>query len=632
MYVSQVSARNFKGGAFTHNLGPITVILGDNFTGKTSIPDAIRLALSGYLPNIGKTAGALYGALATNPDEAGIMTVAVEFDNERRSSITFARTAKGATSVEGAVPADLALNPMLLDVRTFFTLTAAQRTSAIFEAAGKVDLKAEAIEEVLWKIDASPAKVRDETVRGLLEDVKREFKKSGATPQQAVALLVPEWTTSMKEAKAKHKAAAGAFAGMKLPARIPTVPDNLAALRAERDELNQAKGKLLALLREDTLVKSLESGIKAAEERLTAARAAMNETPDPGPEPVQPALLAEYDKIVSKLEEISEAVSKLEAERSKISEDVEALKGVGICPTCGGTEGMAKVVKRYEDKFAELSAAIDRLDAEHAELIAPFEDVRSVAAQHDEAVENHAAAVQALAQAVRAVSAGEEEITAMKAQLASAQGDRAEEVERLNQQVAKLPAILTELTAAEAAEVEARNYERLLREREAMETTVLREECRATVYDGAVKALNKVIRVQSEIAFERVLQLSEDFTQDLIPSSLEFRDGELGRRGENDGWIPHESFSGTEQLLAYAGFSVALARMAPFKLVVLDEMGRLSPDRRAQVLIRMEELIAGGKLDQVILIDATPPNRLFDSAGKELIESTYGTACAKIIL
>jgi hypothetical protein len=169
-----------------------------------------------------------------------------------------------------------------------------------------------------------------------------------------------------------------------------------------------------------------------------------------------------------------------------------------------------------------------------------------------------------------------------------------------------------------------------LEAREAKEQEVLREECTATCYAEAVKAINGVVKDVSERAFAEVLKLSDDFTEGLLRSKLEFRDGELGRT-EDGGWVPHTSFSGTEQLLAYAGYSVALARTANFRLVVLDEMGRLSLGRRQDVAIRMEELLAAGKIDQAIMIDATVPGTVRMIDGRDSLD-VYGDKAVRIVL
>ena len=57
MKIKTLKAHGLKSGDFTHDLAPVNVIVGDNFKGKTSRLEAIRLGLMGYLPELGQQAG-----------------------------------------------------------------------------------------------------------------------------------------------------------------------------------------------------------------------------------------------------------------------------------------------------------------------------------------------------------------------------------------------------------------------------------------------------------------------------------------------------------------------------------------------------------------------------------------------
>jgi hypothetical protein len=70
-------------------------------------------------------------------------------------------------------------------------------------------------------------------------------------------------------------------------------------------------------------------------------------------------------------------------------------------------------------------------------------------------------------------------------------------------------------------------------------------------------------------------------------------------------WIPHEGFSGTERLVAFAGFATAIASTSPIKLVIMDELGRIELGKREQVVMRMSELAREGVIDQFIGIDSS---------------------------
>jgi hypothetical protein len=67
-------------------------------------------------------------------------------------------------------------------------------------------------------------------------------------------------------------------------------------------------------------------------------------------------------------------------------------------------------------------------------------------------------------------------------------------------------------------------------------------------------------------------------------------------------------------------FSVALARLATFKLVILDEMGRLTAERREAVAKRMAELVKDGVVDQVVMIDPAPTTGCYPKKGLTRID------------
>jgi len=92
------------------------------------------------------------------------------------------------------------------------------------------------------------------------------------------------------------------------------------------------------------------------------------------------------------------------------------------------------------------------------------------------------------------------------------------------------------------------------------------------------------------------------FTDGILLTPLGYHDGELGR-WSNRNWIPHRSFSGTEQLISCAGISVALARQSPIRLVLLDELGRLSALNKKALMNRLIALTAEGFIEQCLCVD-----------------------------
>ena len=103
-------------------------------------------------------------------------------------------------------------------------------------------------------------------------------------------------------------------------------------------------------------------------------------------------------------------------------------------------------------------------------------------------------------------------------------------------------------------------------------------------------------------AFGNILADVNRFTEDILLTPLDYHDGDIGRWSASS-WIPHRSFSGTEQLISCAGISVALARQSPIKICLLDELGRLTVANKKALMSRLVELIGQGFIDQAVCVD-----------------------------
>jgi hypothetical protein len=120
----------------------------------------------------------------------------------------------------------------------------------------------------------------------------------------------------------------------------------------------------------------------------------------------------------------------------------------------------------------------------------------------------------------------------------------------------------------------------------------------------AAKAVVALQQTLIERAFATLLEKAKLFTDGILLSSLVYRDGEIGRMaGEH--FVSWRVFSGTEEALALAGLSVALAQHAPCKVVIIDELGRLEGVNKRKLLARMVELQAAGHIDHFFGADVS---------------------------
>jgi DNA repair exonuclease SbcCD ATPase subunit len=102
-----------------------------------------------------------------------------------------------------------------------------------------------------------------------------------------------------------------------------------------------------------------------------------------------------------------------------------------------------------------------------------------------------------------------------------------------------------------------------------------------------------------ERAFGSILERANLITEGILPTRLQFRDGDVGMLREGT-WVSHRTFSGMEKALAYAGISAALAHRSPIKIVMIDELGRMTGRYQRLLLERMLQLYEAGKIDQFI--------------------------------
>lgn len=126
-------------------------------------------------------------------------------------------------------------------------------------------------------------------------------------------------------------------------------------------------------------------------------------------------------------------------------------------------------------------------------------------------------------------------------------------------------------------------------------------------YELTKKAMAATTAFQQRMvdqAFASIMGNVNLFTAGILSSPLVYKDGEIGCE-RNGVWCGHEYLSGTEQALAFAAISVALAMQSPFRLVQIDELTRLSAVNKPKVMARMLELIRSGVIHQGIFVDTT---------------------------
>jgi DNA repair exonuclease SbcCD ATPase subunit len=205
MRLTKVGYQNLKGRTEEVDLSPATLIVGRNFRGKTTILDAIKLALLSYHPNHAKTGAGVFRLASGNPLTATV-TLQSSTPNEdadgRRHSVyvvgnEWRADSRGAISKRtfGPPPGTIPETPIVsLDPLAYFAATPRQRVDLIFAAANvaaeTVDF--EAIEERLDELGVTPEKDQSNVSVWLdlmIERVERARSDAAATEKRFAATV-----------------------------------------------------------------------------------------------------------------------------------------------------------------------------------------------------------------------------------------------------------------------------------------------------------------------------------------------------------------------------------------------------------------------------------------------------------
>jgi hypothetical protein len=103
-------------------------------------------------------------------------------------------------------------------------------------------------------------------------------------------------------------------------------------------------------------------------------------------------------------------------------------------------------------------------------------------------------------------------------------------------------------------------------------------------------------------AFGPLLQTANRFVAGILPTPLEYRDGEIGRY-QAGAWVPVRCFGGTMTAITHAGLQAALSAGAPVRLLIVDEMGRFDLRNKAQFMANVADAIRDGIIEQFVGID-----------------------------
>lgn len=608
MYIKHLQAESFKGRSFNHELAPITVVVGDNFAGKSAIADALGIGLIGYDPALGKRNMDTFKLAGTSE-----MSLLLVTDQGHRFYHKWVSDKEGGIKYTKQQPEDLESTPVeMLSLQEYlYETTAAQRIKAIFERIDMSKFDDEAVLKKITKLaDDLPARAQP-VVMALCKELTASMArrdKLNETVQGWLEAQINSWKTRKKQASADSDYALGAIRAARetlnqFAIAPKDVGNQLEKARADLQTLNARmgaieekcstwnKGKERRAQIEEYFRSELDGMplVKALEKEAATLKGAIS-----GHSDQLAALTGQREGLLAEYRAGVGALNTAEIAQKRLWNEIVAIQGAK-CPCCLKVgdlcKGQGKRLRALEKEHAkaELASKHEKAELERVKKEGDLVKVKLGKEQELNAkrdryseVSNHLGLLREL-----------------EALGSSKQPVPQEEIDQLG---AEQQALLSQIKTLEAGQAAFKHYDATRKITLEKEAESVAKQNEANTLAATIEVLIQTQEEMVQSGFNKLLQKARWFTDDILDSPLVYRQGELGRMNGNR-FISHETFSGTEKLLAYAGISVALAQGAPIKLVRLDEMGRIDKDNKVKVMKRLENLVMLGNIDQALVID-----------------------------
>lgn len=627
MRLTTIGCSAFKGSSFEEPLAPLTVIFGENWSGKTTRLELIQLLLLGHLPGLDKTAAGIFG-LSSGRE------MSVWGTTDTGLTIRRTWTAKG-DSVKAAheLPPELEGQDLLiaLNALAYFGMSDRDRTTYVFEhlpmPEGLDVLKLATRARSKIEVNGDDQKrIADLFTSRIIEPPDGEKEN----PQEFISRVILACQAKAKQAKATVDEMQKTITGLShlkaadaqgLTHNLEDLDNQLVNKRHALGLLGEAKGafdqQYQAMVRGRSRRKEIAHELlqfapdhtAVAEQRklLTAIAQAIDqlppqlETPDlAAKRKLQTSLTAEVQDLRSRYTEAGSQLTALKAESAAIEQQT-------ACPYCGAAGNGWRTLRE-----AELAGKIEQLT------------LRRAALADDGAREKQR--LNAVDLEIRLIDKQEVDRT----QLLDRQAKVQQEIHRLERKLARVDILNQELagltpedpaleqkaqelqTTINVANETITSLEKVRREAQGRSQELKRlaeaeaerdtSAAELAVAKQGEKAWREIQGEMVEQAFAPLIERANLLFGHLMATPLAFKDGEVGtwKAGVFAG---HRTMSGGEKALSYAAIQMALATMAPFRIALFDELGKFSSRNLRRVLQAAKQAVAQGQIDQWIGID-----------------------------
>ena len=554
MKINSIKIGNFLAiESLTMNLStaPIHLVVGGNEQGKSSIRDAMQVALTGQARGLKKHEDQAYFIREGAKRAEVILTMA---DNR---TITWSKTPKTAASRTGPYPDDQVMAAILSDPLTFLSMEDKARREVLFRLIPGLNPRPEEIFSRLSK--SSPFNDTDELPDGslgTLKDLSKVAATQGFKEAETEAInrriiakrLVKEFTVDEPETKATI----GGVLRILPDIQTADVEAGLSALRIERDKLQQKRGR----------VEAQADKLPELEQELAEMVSNPIDPPDPG-RPVE--------DFVKALEINRGILEKCRAKVAAMTDGADPKNFPALCPAfnigcpSAGKEAVKGTKPKDVDPMA-LSLAQANL-AEQEREVGLIEADLAAARMAQATYDDYCKQRQALADKI--------------VKIKEAQG-QAQDSASIDEQITALDQRMR--TGYELLDA----VREFWRKKEAAETAaakIAQAEKEIALYDALAKAL-----APDGIPSQLIAEALEPFNKRLyLASSYLFPEYEdcplvLTQNLEVYRSSPYACLSKSARYRAGICFQVVLAQLANARLLLIDEVDILDPQNRAQLL------------------------------------------------
>ena len=615
MRITTVEATNLKGRTFKYNLEPMNLIVGENFTGKTSIIDAIRLALIGYIPELGKLPRATWELSSGSEMEAKVSFNQVfthpAGDEPFSAEVSVSAQMSGGTvKLTRNTPHDFGSIP-LLNASAYFAKSERDRYDYVFRLAEMPEMFDEA--SLISALDTfdSPdlviavaacfkGKTVQEGIIAAIEELSRQFTKWNTRAKDTQGAI-----RTMTELKNRQEAMVGnvrqfqtEFNQAQVEAsEAYTLVTKLEVQREAHAQREKRKTRLVEL--ENALAMNVDQA--KLEKLIEEATGTLAKVIDPNFNEEQLAAWEfEFNELTRQIENMTGARQEAETKRNEAAHATE-------CPYCGTKakgwqDKLLKtfnvMVTQYTNKLADLQLKAQTEQAALAKCWESWNEAQAALAHNKRVNES--------------ILGWQRQIDTLKSQRAKWEKQLTLEREELAAPIEFVSdaALHSAREKAGKAKKKVDEAQAKLRQADRLEQDIQRaaqaelEHNKAEAYTRAIKEMRSQLftrrEAMVEYVFTNLLKIANEILAGVLTSPLAFFDGDIGR-WHNDMFVTHRTFSGTEQALTFVAIAAALSQKAPIRLLIFDELGRLDIKRRDLLFNLLRNSLNRGYIDQFIL-------------------------------